>query len=83
MLEEKTRLYVEDLYENLYENDPLYIKVSSLKAHGYIDELNDLDGVNKCSGYTRVEKISNNVIYNSYISCNNYVTNGYMSRFDN
>jgi len=80
-----TKKYITDFYSTLYDNDPLYIKITTLQSYGYIDTLEDIDNNNIiCTGYTKVMKTSNNVTYDAYINCGDkYTTDGYISRLDN
>jgi len=80
-----TKKYINDFYSTLYDNDPLYIKITTLQSYGYIDTLEDIDNNNIiCTGYTKVMKTSNNVTYDAYINCGDkYTTDGYISRLDN
>lgn len=80
-----TKKYINDFYSTLYENDPLYIKITTLESYGYIDILEDINNNNIiCTGYTKVVKTSDNVTYDAYINCgDNYTTVDYISRLDN
>lgn len=81
-VENATALYVNDNYSYIYENDPLFIRVSSLKNNGYLIDLRDINDGSDCSGYTRVEKINNQMYYDAFIKCSGYTTDGYVSRID-
>lgn len=80
-----TKKYINDFYSTLYDNDPLYIKITTLQSYNYINLLDDIDNNNIiCTGYTKVMKTGNNVTYNAYINCgDNYTTDGYISGLDN
>jgi hypothetical protein len=80
-----TKKYIADFYTTLYDNDPLYIKITTLQSYDYIDTLEDVSNSNIiCTGYTKVIKTGNNVTYNAYINCgDNYTTEDYISRLDN
>ena len=52
------------------------INASTLKNEGYIDQLKDKNG-NICAGYVVISEFGDNIDYKGYISCNNYVTDGY------
>ncbi len=79
-----TKKYITDYYTTIYDNDPLYIKITTLQSYGYIDTIEDISNNNICTGYTKVVKISNNVTYDAYINCgDDYTTEGYISRLDN
>lgn len=80
-----TKKYIRKIYNNeLEENDPLYIKVSSLQNEKMLSVLYDVedDGI-ECSGYVMVIKESRETRYEPYMKCGkNYVTQDYISRFD-
>lgn len=79
-VETATIKYINNYY-TLYEDDPLYIKVSSLISYGYLNSITDNSG-NYCSGYTKVLKLNNTITYDSYIKCGSYQTSGYIERLD-
>jgi len=80
-----TKKYITDFYSTLYDNDPLYIKITTLQSYGYMDILEDINNNNIiCTGYTKVVKTGDNVTYDAYINCgDNYTTKDYISRLDN
>ena len=75
---------ITNYYSNIYENDPLYIKITALQVSGYINDIKDINNDSiTCTGYTKVVKNNNRITYNSYIKCDDsYTTKGYVSRFD-
>lgn len=79
-----TERYITNYYSNIYENDPLYIKITALQVSGYINDIKDINNDSiTCTGYTKVVKNNNRITYNSYIKCgDSYTTKGYVSRFD-
>lgn len=70
-----TREYVNKEYSNDIDDETI-VKLSTLYFRNYITKLYD-ENNNECSGYTRVRKVNENIIYNSYIKCDNYTTSGY------
>lgn len=80
-----TKKYVRKIYNNeLEQNDPLYIKVSSLQNEKLLSILYDVkdDGI-ECSGYVKVIKVSSETIYEPYMKCgSNYTSKSYETRFD-
>lgn len=80
-----TKKYIKKFYNNeLFENDPLYIRVTSLQNEKLLKELYDVkdEGI-ECSGYVKVLKVVEETKYEPYIKCGiNYVTDGYIGRFD-
>ncbi len=79
-----TKRYIVDYYSTLFDNDPLYINLTTLQSYGYISTIMDINNSSTvCTGYTKVLKNGNNVTYNPYINCgSNYTTEGYISRLD-
>ncbi len=77
---EASKRYVSDFYNNELGIDTLYIKISGLHRSGYIGKLKDNNG-DSCSGYVAVYK-SDDIHYDVYLKCNNYVTEGYNERKD-
>lgn len=69
-------------YRNDYDLDisgEYKVSYGTLKKEGYIDTLKDKDG-NLCGGYVIIKNgvdEVDNLNYEAYISCDNYVTNGY------
>lgn len=62
----------------IIENDILKITSDTLVNLEYMDELYDQTKENKCLGYSNVyQDEDGDYIVKSYISCNNYVTEGY------
>lgn len=57
-------------------NGTYKISHGTLKSEGYIDELRDTDD-NLCGGYVIISDTSGDTSYEAYISCDNYVTEGY------
>lgn len=80
-----SKKYIKQIYNNeLEENDPLYIRVSSLKNEKMLTDLYDVkdEGI-ECTGYVKVVKIGTEVVYEPYMKCgSNYTTSGYVARFD-
>ncbi|MBE6144959.1 MAG: hypothetical protein E7169_05235 [Firmicutes bacterium] len=80
-----SKKYIKKFYNNeLEENDPLYIRVSSLQNEKLMDTLYDVkDSSIECSGYVKVIKINKETKYESYMKCgSNYTSEGYTARFD-
>jgi hypothetical protein len=69
-------------YRNDYDLDisgEYKVSYGTLKKEGYIDTLKDNDG-NLCGGYVIIKNgvdEVDNLNYEAYISCDNYVTDGY------
>lgn len=69
-------------YRNDYDLDisgEYKVSYGTLKKEGYIDSLKDKDG-NLCGGYVIIKNgvdEVDNLNYEAYISCDNYVTDGY------
>ncbi len=69
-------------YRNDYDLDisgEYKVSYGTLKKEGYIDNLKDKDG-NLCGGYVIIKNgvdEVDNLNYEAYISCDNYVTDGY------
>ena len=57
-------------------NGTYKISYGTLKTEGYIEELKDPDD-NLCGGYVIISRLDNDLNYEGYISCNDYVTDGY------
>lgn len=83
-LSNATAKYISDYYSTIYEDDPLYIKVTTLVKDGYLNEIKDIsDSSVVCTGYNEVLKSNNNITFTSYIKCgDNYKTAGYTARLD-
>lgn len=65
-------------YPTTIENEILKVTSDSLTNLGYMGQLYDQTKTNKCLGYSNVFQDSDgDYIIKSYISCNNYVTEGY------
>jgi len=73
-LEIAAKEYIEDFdisVSGLYK-----ISLSTLKYHGYINELKDSDG-NNCNGYVIIDNEDEVYNYKGYILCNDYQSNNY------
>ena len=54
------------------------VSLDTLVSFGFIERLYDQSGTNVCSGYSNVFLTSDGMYeIKPYISCSNYVTNGY------
>ena len=73
-LENAAVSYIYD--RNLEINGYYKVSYSTLKEEGFINELKDNAG-NVCGGYVVVSNLGDNLNYKGYISCNDYVTDGY------
>ena len=75
-LKEATLNYV---YKYSYDLDQNIMSVSmeTLVSLGFMEQIYDQTGTNKCSGYSNVYIYENDYGIVPYISCNNYVTLGY------
>ena len=65
--------YSYDISDNI-----MNVSLDTLVSFGFIERLYDQSGTNMCSGYSNVF-LTNDGMYEikPYISCSNYVTNGY------
>lgn len=75
LVKEKAIEYQETNYPNIAEGDSFYVNVKKLGVNSKI--------TNKCSGYVKLGKENNIYIYEPYLKCGGYKTNGYISDLDN
>ena len=68
--------------KNIEEDTTLTITIKKLEQEKYLKEIKELKS-KKCSGYVVVTNKNNDLNYDSYLKCNNYITLGYDKRFDN
>ena len=68
--------------KNIEEDTTLTITIKKLEQEKYLKEMKELKS-KKCSGYVVVTNKNNDLNYDSYLKCNNYITLGYDKRFDN
>lgn len=73
-LEMAAKEYIID--NNMEINGEYKISYETLKANGYIKDLNDLNG-NSCNGYVRITNVDNINHYGGYILCRDYQTLNY------
>lgn len=64
--------YSYDLDQNI-----MSVSMETLVSLGFMEQIYDQTGTNKCSGYSNVYIYENDYGIVPYISCNNYVTLGY------
>ncbi len=77
-LENQARVYLDDYYDENLNSDYITITRSVLNTYNLDVNLLDLDG-NACSGYVKANKTRGNVNIDAYISCRDYITDGYES----
>lgn len=75
-LEEQTKIYLNDYYDEVLTSDKLTITRSVLKSYNLDVILEDSDG-NSCSGYAVAYKTKGIVNVDGYIKCKDYITLGY------
>ena len=80
-LSSSARVYFFDNYGKLDRNDTLYVRSSTLKNYGYINNIVDSNDGSICTGYTVIDNYGD-ISIKSYINCPSYVTNGYDGRFN-
>lgn len=77
-LEEAANKYLTDIYTG--SDSDIVIQKNELIYAGYIGEIYDLtDTASICNAYVIVSNIDTNPAIDAYISCDNYVTEGYDS----
>jgi len=75
-LKEATLNYVNRYSYDLDQNI-MSVSMETLVSLGFMEQIYDQTGTNKCSGYSNVYIYENDYGIVPYISCNNYVTLGY------
>lgn len=75
-LKEATLNYVNKYSYDLDQNI-MSVSMETLVSLGFMEQIYDQTGTNKCSGYSNVYIYENDYGIVPYISCNNYVTLGY------
>lgn len=80
-LVDASKKYFSEYYEHELNEEELIIRLSTLKYNGYISDLLDENG-KSCSGYTKVIKSGDGIVYIAYINCSKYKTDGYESKND-
>lgn len=73
-LETAASRYISD--NDLEVNGTYKISYGTLKSEGYIDTLKDINK-DLCGGYVIISQVEEVLNYDGYISCNDYVTDGY------
>lgn len=73
-LENAASRYVND--NDLEINGTYKISYGTLKTEGYIEQLKDINK-DLCGGYVIISNEAEVLNYKGYISCNDYVTDGY------
>lgn len=68
--------YKRNNYSNMSNGQTVIVKISKLKDNNYISSS---DG---CSGYVEIKNNNGDENYNVYLKCDNYITEGYNSEFD-
>lgn len=76
------RKYMKNNYPNLKEDIEIPIKLDTLIENNYIAPIKDLKTFNECNGYVLFSIKNNNIEYNPYIKCDNYITVGYQNNLD-
>lgn len=75
-LEKQALIYLNDYYDEILTNEDITITRSILKSYNLDIILEDNNG-NSCSGYVMAHKTYGEIYTTAYISCDNYVTEGY------
>jgi hypothetical protein len=75
-LKDATLNYVNKYSYDLDQNI-MSVSMETLVSLGFMEQIYDQTGANKCSGYSNVYIYENDYGIVPYISCNNYVTLGY------
>lgn len=75
-LKDATLNYVNKYSYDLDQNI-MSVSMETLVSLGFMEQIYDQTGTNKCSGYSNVYIYENDYGIVPYISCNNYVTLGY------
>lgn len=75
-LEYNAHVYLEDYYDKNLDSTGVTITRSILRAYDLDVNLKDNKG-KACSGYVIAKKTHGEEIINAYISCPNYMTDGY------
>lgn len=75
-LETQASIYLDKYYDEILTSDPVTITRSILNAYNLDTSLMDPKG-DACTGYVRAYKTRGNTEIIGYISCKNYVTEGY------
>ncbi len=75
-LTEGARKYFSDYYNHTITEDMIIVRSSTLYYGGYVNKLYD-ERDKECSGYVKIINAGSGVIYNPYIKCSKYETNGY------
>lgn len=75
-LENQALVYINDYYENELTSEEVIITRKVLRNYDLDIDLEDRNG-DACSGYVAVKKTHAIIKKKAYISCNNYVTEGY------
>ena len=75
-LKDATLNYVNKYSYDLDQNI-MSVSMETLVSLGFMEQIYDQTGTNKCSGYSNVYIFENDYGIVPYISCNNYVTLGY------
>ena len=75
-LEDSAQVYVEDYYDGSLNSDGITITRSTLRSYDLDVTLRDKDG-HVCSGYVIASRTHGEDIYEAYISCPDYTTDGY------
>lgn len=73
--------YISKYYNQEITTGVIVVSTDNLLKYNIINE-NDLHETNnndKCKGYSLIRKEEGKIISNSYITCNNYISEGYQS----
>lgn len=73
--------YISEYYSDGFNEDSIIVRYVTLRNYSYISKLVDGDK-KECSGYVVVNNIEGNVLYNPYLKCKKYKTDGYDSTND-
>ena len=75
-LVESAQVYIEDYYDGDLTSDGITITRSILRAYDLDVSLRDQDG-HLCTGYVVASRTHGEDLYQAYISCADYATDGY------
>lgn len=67
--------YKRDRYNNISVGQTLVIQISTLVKEKYLEEIYD------CSGYVVIKNNNNDVRYQTYLKCSDYVTDGFDDKY--